>query len=341
MTRRYLDAAQMPEIRPRFHRARCSGEAEAARGAADALSVAHERIRVAEVLQTEVGERLAGISARAAAAQRALCRDAAEARTQIAAAAVTAREAIARARTVVTAERCLPGFTGPFRQRDESARAAAAGERLRLARDVHDLLGMGLSAVALKADLVGALIGRDNARAAAEIDQMSRICAAARADVRLVATTSARLSLVGELAAAGQILADAGIQVRATPPARPLPTAADAALALVLREAVTNILRHTAATTCTIEVSAGEQALRLRISNDGAIRTRSGGDPAGHGGGRGLANMTARVEAAGGRLTHRQTEGRFALTAQIPLCKLGPGAKSTELAVLGAGQAPL
>ena len=68
----------------------------------------------------------------------------------------------------------------------ELARMAAVRERLRVARDVHDLLGLGLSAIALKADLIGALIGRDDARAAAEIGEMSRICAAARADIRLV-----------------------------------------------------------------------------------------------------------------------------------------------------------
>ena len=59
-------------------------------------------------------------------------------------------------------------------------------ERLRIARDVHDLLGLGLSAIALKSDLIGRLIGRDDAQAAAEMGEMSRICASSRADIRLV-----------------------------------------------------------------------------------------------------------------------------------------------------------
>lgn len=97
--------------------------------------------------------------------------------------------------------------------RGELARVAVVRERLRVARDVHDLLGLGLSALALKADLTGALIGRDDTRTASEIQEMSRICAAARADIRLV-TEQKQLSLVAELAAANQILTSAGVGVR-------------------------------------------------------------------------------------------------------------------------------
>jgi two-component system, NarL family, sensor histidine kinase DesK len=97
----------------------------------------------------------------------------------------------------------------------ELARMAAVQERLRIARDVHDLLGLGLSAIALKTDLIARLIGRDDDRAAAEMKEMSRICAAARADIQLVTGDGQRLSLAAELDAAEQILTFAGIQVRA------------------------------------------------------------------------------------------------------------------------------
>jgi two-component system, NarL family, sensor histidine kinase DesK len=204
--------------------------------------------------------------------------------------------------------------------RDQLARMAAVGERLRVARDVHDLLGLGLSAIALKADLVGALVGRDDARAGAELEEMARVCAAARADIRLVTGAGARLSLAGELAAARQILASAGIQVSADGPGCPLPAAADEVLAPVLREAVTNILRHSAATACTIEVTAGGGVLRLRVGNDGVPERTAPGQPSvPEPGSRGLANLTARVQAAGGRLTTGQAGGRFDLTAEIPL----------------------
>ena len=218
----------------------------------------------------------------------------------------------------------------------ELAQMAAVRERLRVARDVHDLLGLGLSAIALKTDLIGKLIGRDDDRAAAEIGELGRICAAARADIRLVTGGGQKLSLAAELAAAGQILASAGVQVHASMPAGPLSATADGVLAVVLREAVTNILRHSAATSCTIEAAAGDGAVRMAVSNDG-VSGRAGppgaGGRGGAGGGSGLANLTARVQAAGGQLSARRTgDGSFELTVQIPLP--GPGA------VTGPAQTP-
>ena len=195
------------------------------------------------------------------------------------------------------------------------ARAAVVRERLRIARDVHDLLGLGLSAIALKADLICALIGRDDARAAAELGELGRICASARADARLVTVGRQRLSLAAELTAARQILTSAGIEVRTDIPAGPLPVTADDVLATVLREAVTNVLRHSIAGTCTIEASAGNGALRLRVCNDGVPEQATTGDRRGSG----LANLTTRVRAVGGELASRQADGRFDLVAEIPL----------------------
>jgi len=205
--------------------------------------------------------------------------------------------------------------------RGELARMAAVRERLRVARDVHDLLGLGLSAVALKADLADALIGRDDARAAAEMEEMGRICATARADIRLVTGDRQLLSLAGELAAAKQILASAGIEVRAGMPSGPLPAAADQVLAPVLREAVTNILRHTAATAGSIKLSTVGGWLRLQVSNDGVAAGPGTSAPTASGAGHGLANLNARLQAAGGRLTIRQAGARFCLAAEIPLSR--------------------
>jgi two-component system sensor histidine kinase DesK len=209
--------------------------------------------------------------------------------------------------------------------RGELARMAALAERLRVARDVHDLLGLGLSAIALKTDLIGRLVGRDDARAAAEIAELGRICAHARADIRLVTAGSQHLPLDAELDAARDILTSAGVTVMAHLVAGPpWPAAADTVLAPVLREAVTNILRHSAATTCTIRATTANGALRLDIGNDGARNPtadgeRAGQRAAGHGTGSGLGNLTARVEAAGGRLTIGRAGGRFDLHVQIPL----------------------
>jgi two-component system sensor histidine kinase DesK len=222
----------------------------------------------------------------------------------------------------------LSWLAGTARQlealRGELARMAVLQERLRVARDVHDLLGLGLCAIALKADLVGRLIGRDDARAAAEIAEMGRICAHARADIRLVTEAGRYLPLDAELAAAREILASAGVNVRAGVGAGPLPAAADAILAPVLREAVTNILRHSTAKACTIEATTAYGALRLHVSNDGVPDQTAAGDRAAWPAadddtGRGLANLTARVRAAGGRLTVSQAGGWFDLSAEIPL----------------------
>jgi len=214
--------------------------------------------------------------------------------------------------------------------RGELARMAVLAERLRVARDIHDLLGLGLSAIAQKADLIGRLIGRDDARAEAEIAEMGRVCAHARADIRLVTEASRHLPLDAELAAAREILSSAGVTVRAVIGSGPLPPAADAVLAPVLREAVTNILRHSAPTACTIEATTADGTLRLHVSNDGAPDQTAAGDragwPAADGAGSGLANLSARVRAAGGRLTVSQADGRFDLSAEIPLPRPpGPG----------------
>jgi two-component system sensor histidine kinase DesK len=204
--------------------------------------------------------------------------------------------------------------------RGELARKAVAGERLRVARDTHDLLGLGLSAIAMKADLVGKLIGRDDARAAEETAVLARICATARADVRLVAGEARDLPLDAELAAARDILASAGIDVRwcvsADPPSPPPEVAA--VLVPVVREAVTNILRHASARCCTLELTADAGQWRLSISNDGS-GADGGGAPVAAAGraGNGLRNLAGRLEAAGGQLAVSQGDGMFRLTAEL------------------------
>jgi two-component system sensor histidine kinase DesK len=212
--------------------------------------------------------------------------------------------------------------------RGELARQALAGERLRVARDTHDLLGLGLSAIAMKADLVGKLIGRDDARAVEEIAELARVCATARADVRLVAGEARDLPLDAELTAARDVLVSAGIEVRVCVSADPSPEAA-AVLVPVVREAVTNILRHAGARCSALELTVGAGQWRLSISNDGD-------DPSGDAGraplaaagvaGNGLRNLAARVEAAGGQLAVKRDGGTFSLTVELPLSEGQPAA---------------
>jgi len=208
--------------------------------------------------------------------------------------------------------------------RGELARKAVAGERLRLARDTHDLLGLGLSAIAMKADLIGKLIGRDDARAGEEIADLARICATARADVRLVAGEARELPLDAELAAARDVLASAGIDVRMRVSAEPPPETA-AVLVPVVREAITNILKHTSARCCTLQLTAdGTGRLELLISNDGSNDADSAPLAATEDSGSGLRNLAARIEAASGQLIAKREGGTFNLSVELPLVESQP-----------------
>lgn len=201
--------------------------------------------------------------------------------------------------------------------REELAEYAAVRERLRLARDTHDLLGLSLSAVALKTDLAAALIGRDEARARHELDELLRLCLTAGNDARLVAEESLRLSFVTELGLAFDILTSTGITVRL--PDRPPPSQhevdkeIDVVLATVVREAVTNIIRHSAAQLCTIALADVDGKLCLRIRNDGVADDLDQADP-----GQGLTNLRARVEAVDGRFTAQRVVGEFELFVEFP-----------------------
>ena len=208
--------------------------------------------------------------------------------------------------------------------RREIARTAVEQERMRVARDTHDLLGLGLAAIALKCDLGVRLIGRDDGRARRELQSLVRLAAQARADIRAVTTGEHGLSLRAELDVARELLASTGMDVQVcTEPLEQLPADVEAVLATVLREAVTNVLRHARAARCEIEVVQDGQGVTLRVANDG--RTDEAPDPAGEdkqgrgAGGHGLANLVARAAAAGGRLTVRPDGGHFELMVQVPL----------------------
>ena len=212
-------------------------------------------------------------------------------------------------------------------RREQLAELAAVDERLRLARDTHDLLGLGMSTLALKTDLVAALIGRDDRRAARELSELVSLCTTVRADAGRIAGERPALSLDSEFATATEVLAASGIEVFTEHEPLRLPPEVDTVFAIVLREAVTNILRHSSATRCAITLAADDEGdnkgnndghddegagtVRFRISNDGAT------PPADDTRGRGLDNTRARVEALGGRLVTRHSRGTFIVSAEI------------------------
>jgi two-component system sensor histidine kinase DesK len=215
--------------------------------------------------------------------------------------------------------------------RRELARTAVERERLRVAQDTHDLLGLGLSAVALKSDLAGRLIGRDDARARAELGALLRLAAQARAEIRSVTTGEHGLSLRAELAATRDVLASAGItaELPTETLVGPLPEEVDAVLATMLREAVTNVLRHSRATRCEIELTVGLDAACLRVGNDGVI-DESDRAPDRRSGGRGLANLSARAAARGGRVSTHAEADRYELIVRLPLPAKAPGQLAGE-----------
>ena len=147
--------------------------------------------------------------------------------------------------------------------------------------------------------------------------------AQAQVDIRAVTAGRHGLTLSTELAVAREVLATADVHSPPPPTNKggPLPAHVDAVLATVLREAVTNVLRHSRATWCHIDLTAHAAAVALRVTNDGAdagpaARRRTAEQP---GGGQGLTNLAARVAGRGGRLTTSVVDGRFELTAYIPL----------------------
>jgi two-component system sensor histidine kinase DesK len=207
--------------------------------------------------------------------------------------------------------------------RRELARSAVLRERMRVARDTHDLLGLGLSAIALKCDLASRLIGRDDAKARDEVRELVRLTARSRAEVRSVTSDRHHMSLGTELDAACEVLASADVaaDVRDESPAVGLPDEIGVVLATVLREAVTNVLRHAEATRCEIELTSDEEEVRLRVANDGVTTNPDKGQPREQrwrAGGHGLANLSARAVAVGGHLSTHIEGGRFEFIVTIP-----------------------
>ncbi|MEU6081534.1 sensor histidine kinase [Streptomyces sp. NPDC047108] len=201
------------------------------------------------------------------------------------------------------------------------AHLAANEERLRLARDLHDLLGHSLSLITLKSELAGRMLparADDAARQVADIEQVSR---QAMVDVREAVSGYRRPTLPAEIAGARTALAAAGIASdlpggTAPDGARPSPEA-EGALAWALREAVTNVVRHSAAARCTVALTERNTldgpVLELTVEDDG---NGAGATARGNG----LTGIAERLESVGGVLeTGPGRRSGFALLARVPL----------------------
>ncbi|CAM3456886.1 sensor histidine kinase [Occultella aeris] len=198
-------------------------------------------------------------------------------------------------------------------RRAVDARLAVAEERLRFSRDLHDVFGRTLSTVAVKSELAAELARRGDDRAPDQMLEVRQLAQDALREVRAVVEGYRAADLSTELAGAREILRSAGVDVLVAGEDADLPAQAQEALAWVVREAVTNVVRHADANRCVIELRAGAGAATLSIGNDGA-RTAAAART-----GSGLNGLRERLATVGGTLDVHRDGAEFTLTAAVPL----------------------
>ena len=208
------------------------------------------------------------------------------------------------------------------RARATVARLAANEERLRLARDLHDLLGHSLSLITLKSELAGRMLPAHPDKAAQQVADIESVSRQALVDVRQAVSGYRRPRLAEELAGAQVALTAAG--VTADLPAEPaldgVPEESESALAWALREAVTNVVRHSGARRCVVSLVRRQTldgpVLELSVEDDGTggVPGAAGAAAAGvvRGPGNGLTGLAERLQKVGGSLD----AGRVGRTAR-------------------------
>lgn len=200
--------------------------------------------------------------------------------------------------------------------REQIARLAVGEERLRFARDLHDLLGHSLSVIALKSELAGRLIKATPGLAAHEVEDIEQVARDALREVREAVSGYRQPTLSAELAGAGEALTAAGIECRVEQEHGTLPFPVEAVLAWAVREGVTNVMRHSGAKRCAIRISNKDGRATVEVTDDGR-----GGMPEP---GSGLHGLEERVRERGGTLTAEPLphEG-FRLRVTLPLPQIG------------------
>jgi two-component system sensor histidine kinase DesK len=208
------------------------------------------------------------------------------------------------------------------RARDAQARLAVAEERLRFARDMHDVLGRNLAVIAVTSDLAAQLAPRTSDAAAERMLEVRQVAHDSMRELRAVVGGYRSADLDAELAGARALLASAGVRARVIGDGKVLPPEAQEALAWAVREGVTNMIRHSDASTATVELTvpptSTEQTAVLTITNDG-VRDAAPLRP-----GHGLTGLRERLAGVGGRLeTTTLPTGRFVLEATVPIAPTG------------------
>jgi two-component system sensor histidine kinase DesK len=224
--------------------------------------------------------------------------------------------------------------------REEVAQLAANEERLRLARDMHDLTGQSLSMITLKSELAARLLGRlpasgDRDRVRDEVEQVAAVSRQTLRDIREAISGYRRPTLAVEVITARTALASAGIAARddadVTMLSGTFDPDAEAVLAWCLREAVTNVVRHSGAKNCYISLARRAGAMSLAVRDDGRGHVLPAGTDQGQRAhaGTGLHGLSERLSAVGGTLELRpDLNPGFCLIATAPAAPLAPAAQA-------------
>jgi two-component system sensor histidine kinase DesK len=191
---------------------------------------------------------------------------------------------------------------------EEIERLAALAERERIARDLHDLLGHTLSVIVVKSELAARLSESEPARAGEEMRDVERIGREALSEVRAAVVGYRAKGLRGELDGARRALAAAGVEAMVQTDLPALPVAYESALALALRESVTNVVRHAGARHASIRIDVEQSSVVLEVTDDG----RGGAAPEGAG----LSGMRERIADLGGSV---ERDGRSGTRVRVTL----------------------
>ena len=227
------------------------------------------------------------------------------------------------------------------RSRTAHARLSVAEERLRFARDLHDVLGRNLALIAVKSELAGQLARRGDEQAAGQMLEVRRVAHDSLREMRAVVSGYRAADLGIELAGAQDVLRSAGVSCRIIGDAAGLPPDVQEALGWVVREGTTNVIRHSDATACTIGLrvldSPGTaRTVTLSMDND-RVHTLDAGA-----GGHGLLGLSERLARLGGSITsEHHRSGHFRLEATLPACDTAaPPPGSAQHGTGGAAEQP-
>lgn len=212
------------------------------------------------------------------------------------------------------------------------AELAAGEERLRVSRDMHDLLGHNLSLIALKSELARKLLGRDPAAAEQEVRDIESVARTSLQEARAAVRGLRSASLASELDRAKEALTAAGVEVEIQTTG-PLPARVETLLGFAVREAATNVIRHSGASRCEVAVRRAGEVAELEVRDDGAGARSDGGE------GSGLRGLAERLAEAGGELeAGRATAGGYRVLARVPIATSTARPLDSDIEHLASGR---